>query len=125
MASPGNGPCPLRTGAQTSPRPRNADPRGLAVLRGRVLSLENDPAKAEAWRRTIADAGLSILSAHIDGYGERAVDAFYVTGPKGEKVTDARKGNALKTALLAALNDEGGEEPRRANLQRARASVAR
>ena len=28
--------------------------------------------------RTLADAGLSITSAHIDGYGERAVDAFYV-----------------------------------------------
>ncbi|HZZ33618.1 MAG TPA: [protein-PII] uridylyltransferase [Phenylobacterium sp.] len=83
------------------------------------------PGLLAALARTIADAGLSILSAHIDGYGERAVDAFYVTGPKGEKVTDARKGNALKAALLAALNDEGEAEPRRAHLQRARASVAR
>jgi [protein-PII] uridylyltransferase len=83
------------------------------------------PGLLAALARTIADAGLSILSAHIDGYGERAVDAFYVTGPKGEKVTDARKGNALKAALLAALNDEGQEEPRRGNLQRARASVGR
>jgi [protein-PII] uridylyltransferase len=77
-----------------------------------------------ALARTIADAGLNILSAHIDGYGERAVDAFYVTGPDGKKLTDARKGNALKTALLAALNAEP-DESRRANLQRARASVAR
>jgi [protein-PII] uridylyltransferase len=83
------------------------------------------PGLLAALARTIADAGLSILSAHIDGYGERAVDAFYVTGPKGEKVTDARKGNALKAALLAALNAVDQEEPRRANLQRARASVAR
>ena len=76
--------------------------------------------------RTLSDAGLQITSAHIDGYGERAVDAFYVVDAAGAKVTDARKGNALKTALLAALNDEGETAPaRRANLQKARASVAR
>jgi len=43
------------------------------------------PGLLAALARTIADAGLSILSAHIDGYGERAVDAFYVTGPDGRK----------------------------------------
>jgi [protein-PII] uridylyltransferase len=77
--------------------------------------------------RTLADAGLVITSAHIDGYGERAVDAFYVVDAKGGKLTDARKGNALKAALLAALNDGDAETaPKsRANLQRARASVAR
>jgi len=77
--------------------------------------------------RTLSDAGLLITSAHIDGYGERAVDAFYVVDAKGQKITDARKGNALKTALLAALNDSEAEtaQSRRANLQRARASVAR
>jgi [protein-PII] uridylyltransferase len=83
------------------------------------------PGLLAALARTIADAGLSILSAHIDGYGERAVDAFYVTDPKGAKLTDARKGNALKSALIAALNDPDQEDGRRANLQRARASVAR
>src|SRR4051812_21775427 len=83
------------------------------------------PGLLAALARTIADAGLSILSAHIDGYGERAVDAFYVTGPNGKKLEDARKGNALKTALLAALNDPDGEDGRRGNLQRARASVGR
>ena len=31
---------------------------GARILGGRVLSLENDPAKCEAWRRNIADAGL-------------------------------------------------------------------
>jgi [protein-PII] uridylyltransferase len=74
--------------------------------------------------RTLSDAGLLITSAHIDGYGERAVDAFYVVDADGRKLTDARKGNALKTALLAALQD-GEDSGRRNNLQRARASVAR
>ena len=32
---------------------------GVSHLGGRVLSLENDPAKAEAWRRNIGDAGLA------------------------------------------------------------------
>ncbi|MET0272142.1 MAG: [protein-PII] uridylyltransferase, partial [Phenylobacterium sp.] len=84
------------------------------------------PGLLAALARTISDAGLSILSAHIDGYGERAVDAFYVVGPDGRKLADARKRNALKTALMAALVD-GEDEPdaRRGNLQRARASVAR
>ena len=68
------------------------------------------------------------LSAHIDGYGERAVDAFYVVGEDGLKLSDARKRNALKTALLAALEDAEDEvapTAHRAHLQRARASVAR
>ena len=31
---------------------------GVRYLGGRVLSLEHDPPKVEAWRRNIADAGL-------------------------------------------------------------------
>jgi len=83
------------------------------------------PGLLAALARTIADAGLSILSAHIDGYGERAVDAFYVTGPDGGKLTDLRKGNALKAALVAVINDQDRDDSRRTTLQRARASVAR
>jgi [protein-PII] uridylyltransferase len=82
------------------------------------------PGLLAALARTLSDAGLSILSAHIDGYGERAVDAFYVVDQDGRKVADARKRNALKTALLAALV-EAEPADRRNNLQRARASVAR
>jgi len=84
------------------------------------------PGLLAALARTLADADLSILSAHIDGYGERAVDAFYVVGPAGEKVADARKRNALRTALLAVIAETDADEPSpRGNLQRARASVAR
>jgi [protein-PII] uridylyltransferase len=77
--------------------------------------------------RTLSDAGLQITSAHIDGYGERAVDAFYVVDGKGAKVADARRANALKAALLADLAEGEAEtaRARRANLPRARASVAR
>jgi [protein-PII] uridylyltransferase len=73
----------------------------------------------------LSDAGLSIVSAHIDSYGERAVDAFYVLDPQGRKMSDAKKRASLKSALERALADEAEPGARRANLQRARASVAR
>ena len=56
------------------------------------------PGLLAALARTIADAGLSILSAHIDGYGELAA----LIEPDAEPATGRRTG-----------------------LQRARASVAR
>ena len=84
------------------------------------------PGLLAALAAALADAGLLITSAHIDGYGERAVDTFYVTDANGQKLTDTRRGNALKSALLAALSEpEEAATARRAKLQRARASVAR
>jgi predicted O-methyltransferase YrrM len=40
---------------------------GVRYLGGRVLSLENDPAKAEAWRRNVAEAGLEDWVELIEG----------------------------------------------------------
>jgi predicted O-methyltransferase YrrM len=40
---------------------------GVRHLGGRVLSLEKDPAKAEAWRRNIADAGLDDWVELVEG----------------------------------------------------------
>jgi predicted O-methyltransferase YrrM len=40
---------------------------GVRHLGGRVLSLESDPAKADAWRRSIADAGLEETAELIEG----------------------------------------------------------
>ncbi len=78
-----------------------------------------------ALARTLADAGLSIQSAHIDNYGERAVDAFYVHEGAG-KLTDARKVNSLKTGLLKVLDmDDSAPTTGRPRLERARASVGR
>jgi caffeoyl-CoA O-methyltransferase len=37
------------------------------ILGGRVVSLENDPAKIEAWRRNIADAGLEEWAELVEG----------------------------------------------------------
>jgi len=85
------------------------------------------PGLLEALARAVADAGLSITSAHIDGYGERAVDAFYVQTPGGGKLTDAKRATALKAALMAVLEaEETGQSARgRLKLERARASIGR
>jgi caffeoyl-CoA O-methyltransferase len=40
---------------------------GVRLLGGRVLSLEHDPAKVEAWRRNIADAGLDEWAELLPG----------------------------------------------------------
>jgi predicted O-methyltransferase YrrM len=45
---------------------------GVRYFGGRVVSIEHDPAKAEAWRRNVADAGLEDWAELIEG------DAFGV-----------------------------------------------
>jgi caffeoyl-CoA O-methyltransferase len=55
---------------------------GARYLGGRVLSLENDPAKVEAWRRNISEAGLEEWAQLVPG------DAFE-TLPAIDDVFDA------------------------------------
>jgi predicted O-methyltransferase YrrM len=40
---------------------------GVRMLGGRVLSLEHDPAKCDAWRRNVADAGLDEWAELLEG----------------------------------------------------------
>ena len=40
---------------------------GVRHLGGRVLSLENDPAKVDAWRRNVAEAGLGDWAELVEG----------------------------------------------------------
>ncbi|HRJ64318.1 MAG TPA: ACT domain-containing protein, partial [Brevundimonas sp.] len=54
--------------------------------------------------RVLADNGLSIRSAHIAGFGERAVDSFYVTDPKGRKPKPGPKLERLRVQLEAVLD---------------------
>jgi [protein-PII] uridylyltransferase len=83
------------------------------------------PGLLEALARTLAEAGLNILSAHIDGYGERAVDAFYVQTAEGGKVADPKRIAAIRAALTEVLEEAEPTEPKGRRLERARASVAR
>ncbi len=54
--------------------------------------------------RVMADNGLSIRSAHIAGFGERAVDSFYVTDLKGRKPNPGPKLERLRLELEAVLD---------------------
>ncbi len=46
------------------------------ILGGRVVSLEQDPRKIEAWRRNIADAGLEEWTQLIEGNALATLDAL-------------------------------------------------
>jgi predicted O-methyltransferase YrrM len=49
---------------------------GVRHLGGRVLSLEHDPAKAERWRRNIADAGLGDWCELLEGDALATLDSL-------------------------------------------------
>ncbi|MBI4185401.1 MAG: [protein-PII] uridylyltransferase [Proteobacteria bacterium] len=52
---------------------------------------------------TLARLGLQISSAHVTTFGERAVDVFYVKDAYGLKVESESRLQAVREALLAAL----------------------
>lgn len=51
----------------------------------------------------LGEIGVSIDSAHVATYGERAVDAFYLTNARGEKITDARTLRRIERRLVEVL----------------------
>jgi [protein-PII] uridylyltransferase len=53
--------------------------------------------------RALTELGLSIASAHVSTYGERAVDVFYVKDVFGLKVTHDGKLERIRTRLLEVL----------------------
>ncbi|MFC0633664.1 [protein-PII] uridylyltransferase [Brevundimonas balnearis] len=72
--------------------------------------------------RTLTEQEVSIRSAHIAAFGERAVDSFYVTDAEGRKLTSEAALDRLQTALEAVL-EEGPPLPSGPPLIRARASA--
>jgi predicted O-methyltransferase YrrM len=62
----------------------------VRILGGRVLSVENDPRKVEAWRRNITDAGLDEWAELVEGDAfetlPRIDDVFDVVFLDAEKV---------------------------------------
>ena len=53
--------------------------------------------------RALTSLGLSIVSAHISTYGDRAVDVFYVKDRFGFKVTRAHQVERVRASLLEAI----------------------
>ncbi|MGJ0622357.1 MAG: [protein-PII] uridylyltransferase [Methylocystis sp.] len=56
----------------------------------------------------ISRLNLNIASAHIVTFGERAVDAFYVTDLTGAKIASPQRQAAIKRQLLEVFGGQGG-----------------
>ena len=54
--------------------------------------------------RVLATHRLSIRSAHVASFGERAVDSFYVVDDQGLKPAVGSRTDALRTALETVLD---------------------
>jgi [protein-PII] uridylyltransferase len=57
--------------------------------------------------RTLFELGLSVSSAKISTRLDQVVDAFYVTGRSGQKLTDEARLSAIQQRLLAAIETFG------------------
>jgi [protein-PII] uridylyltransferase len=114
-----------RTAAFSVPATVSVDNDASDTATVMEVSGRDRPGLLEALARTLAEARLQLLSAHVDGYGERAVDAFYVCEEAGAKLTDPKRIATLKAALTAVLQADDDASPPRRRLERARASVAR
>ncbi|HVX81857.1 MAG TPA: [protein-PII] uridylyltransferase [Devosiaceae bacterium] len=68
--------------------------------------------------RALSDLNLTIGSAHIGTYGEKAVDVFYVTDLTGHKIESKLKQRRIREALLAVfdnnLDQHAASAPQRA-----------
>lgn len=112
-----------RTAAFAVPAAVSVDNEAAEAATVVEVSGRDRPGLLEALARVMADRDLQLVSAHVDGYGERAVDAFYVSKAQ-RKLTNPKAIAELRAALIEVLEDGESEAPRR-RLERARASVAR
>src|SRR5690606_1365620 len=108
-----------RQGGGRRPAPPRPSPRRAAfdVRPVALIDLEESPDAAVVevsgadrpglladLARVLADHGLSIRSAHIAGFGERAVDSFYVTDAEGAKPTPGPELDQLRAELERVLD---------------------
>ncbi|CAK9039432.1 Bifunctional uridylyltransferase/uridylyl-removing enzyme (UTase/UR) (Bifunctional [protein-PII] modification enzyme) (Bifunctional nitrogen sensor protein) [Includes: [Protein-PII] uridylyltransferase (PII uridylyltransferase) (UTase) [Durusdinium trenchii] len=54
--------------------------------------------------KAVSDLGVTITSAHIATYGERAVDAFYLCDRQGRKIADAKILGRIEKKLMSVLS---------------------
>ena len=69
------------------------------------VNARDKPALLNRLARAMFENKVTVNSAHITNYGERAVDTFYVTDLIGHKLTSPDRLKALETALLHAASD--------------------
>jgi [protein-PII] uridylyltransferase len=95
-------PPPLQAAAKRDPVKAVVDNEASARATVVEVSGRDRPGFLAAIARALTGEGLSIQSAHVDCYGERAVDAFYVQDETGGKITDPARLTALRDALVVA-----------------------
>jgi [protein-PII] uridylyltransferase len=98
------------------------DPAASATATVIEVSGADRPGLLAELARTLSDQGLSIRSAHVAGFGERAVDSFYVTDSEGRKIDSKRQLDSVQTALEAVL-DRASSAPLGRHITPARASA--
>jgi len=92
------------------------------------VSGRDRPGLLAALAQVLADAQASITSAHIDAYGERVADVFYVTEPDGAQIADPARMMLLQHRLTEVLREnepDAPADPARQRLAVAPASTAR
>jgi len=86
---------------------------GVRHLGGRVLSLEHDPRKADAWRRNLADAGLEQWAELVEGDAhvtlpaiDDVFDVVFIDAEKEdyERLFELARGKVEPGALFVADN---------------------
>ena len=70
------------------------------------VNARDRPALLNALAHALFQSKVTIHSAHIATYGERAVDTFYLTDLTGDKITGTTRLKALERRLLAAAAGE-------------------
>ena len=66
------------------------------------VTARDRPALLSALAGALFQSRVTIHSAHVATYGERAVDTFYLTDLTGDKITNAQRQKALERRLLDA-----------------------
>ena len=77
---------------------------GVRHLGGRVLSLENDPAKVDAWRRNVAEAGLGDWAELVDGDAFESLERIDDVKEDYESLFPLARGKVEPGGLVIADN---------------------
>jgi [protein-PII] uridylyltransferase len=93
---------PVPAGPDRDPAKAAVDNETSASATVVEVSARDRPGLLAAIARALTEQGLSIQSAHVDSFGERAVDAFYVQDAEGRKITDPERLDAIRQALIVA-----------------------
>lgn len=85
------------------------------------VSALDRPGLLFALTRAMSTMGLTIASAHVATFGERAVDVFYVTDLDKKKITDPERHETIRSQLVAAIEPKKAPETAAGQARAARA----